>query len=344
MAETSYKILLVDDNEDMLETLKHLFTLYEFDVALASNGKEAVEMAQKEMPSLIVLDALMPVMNGFEACKKLKEEQKTKDIPVVFLSANYTEDNHRILGLELGADDYILKPFNAKELVTKVKSILSRKEFIHKLRSDNKQLLEQQHSVSKELEKLKKHTQELQKEVFTDNLTGVYNDNFFLQRINEEFFRAKRYKNDLSLVLLDVDYFQKMHNEYGNEAGEYILMKVANVILNNTRNSDIIFRVRNNRFSVILPNTDEIGAYKEAERIRSAIDQTNIINEKFFSLSIAPHKRKHGVKNVTASIGIASLKEANEKPDSLVKDAENALENAKAAGGNVTVKYSQILE
>lgn len=344
MAETPDKILLVDDNEDMLETLKHLFTLYEFDVALASNGKEALEVAQKEMPSLIVLDALMPVMNGFEACKKLKEEQKTKDIPVIFLSANYTEDNHRILGLELGADDYILKPFNAKELVTKVKSILNRKKFIHKLRSDNKQLLEQQHSVSKELEKLKKHTQELQKEVFTDNLTGLYNDNYFLQRINEEFLRAKRYKNDLSIVLLDVDYFQKMQNEYGNQAGEYILMKIANVILNNTRNSDIIFRIRDNRFGVILPNTDETGAFKEAERIRTAIDQTNIINEKFFSLSIAPHKRKHGIKNVTASIGITYLNEAIEKPDFLIKDAVSALENAKTAGGNATIKHSITLQ
>lgn len=344
MTETPDKILLVDDNEDMLETLKHLFTLYEFDVALASNGKEALEVAQKEMPSLIVLDALMPVMNGFEACKKLKEEQKTKDIPVIFLSANYTEDNHRILGLELGADDYILKPFNAKELVTKVKSILSRKEFIQKLRSDNKQLLEQQHSVSKELEQLKKHAQELQKEVFMDNLTGLYNDNYFSQRINEEFFRAKRYKNDLSLVLLDVDYFQKMQNEYGSQAGEYILMKVANVILNNTRNSDIIFRIHDNRFGIILPNTDQTGSFKEAERIRTAVDQTNIINEKFFSLSIAPHKRKHGVKNVTVSVGITSFEESIEKADFMIRNAEHALGSALAEGGNGTVKYSQILQ
>lgn len=344
MSDQYSKILLVDDNEDMLETLKHLFTLYEFEVLLAKNGKEAVDIAKQESPSLIVLDALMPVMNGFEACKQLKAGQKTKDIPVIFLSANYTEDSHRVLGLELGADDYILKPFNAKELVTKVKSILNRREFIKKLREENKHLLKQQNVYDKELEELKKQTQELQREVITDSLTGVYNDNYFLQRLNEEFFRSKRYKDDLSIVLIDIDYFQKINNEYGEQAGEYIMMKVANVILNNTRNADIVFRIDENRFGVILPNTDENGALHEAERIRKAIDSTDIINEEFFDLSIAVHKRKHGIKNVTVSIGITSLSGSIEAPQDLIKDAEEALKKAKAEGKNKSITYSQLTQ
>lgn len=343
MSDKYSKILLVDDNEDMLETLKHLFRLYEFEVLLATNGKEALEVAQKESPSLIVLDALMPVMNGFEACKQLKAGSKTKDIPVIFLSANYTEDSHRVLGLELGADDYILKPFNAKELVTRVKSILDRREFIQKLRAENQDLLKQQNAYDKELEELKKQTEELQREVITDSLTGVYNDNYFGQRLNEEFFRSKRYKDDLSIVLIDIDYFQKIINEYGEQAGEYILMKVANVILSNTRNADIIFRIDANRFAIILPNTGEDGALHEAERIRKAIDSTDIINEEFFDLSIAVHKRKHGIKNVTVSIGITSLTESIDSPDSLIADAQEALKKAKEEGKNRTVTYSQLI-
>jgi len=342
LGNESEKILLVDDNEDMLETLKHLFTLYNFNVVQATNGKEAIEVANKEKPHLIVLDALMPVMNGFEACRYLKNGKKTKDIPVIFLSANYTEDSHRIMGLELGADDYILKPFNAKELVTKVKSILRRKAFIEKLRTDNKGLLKEQSDYSKKLETLRKRTQELQKEIVTDNLTGVYNGHYFLPRLKEEFFRSKRYNNQLSIVLIDVDHFEKINKEYGRQAGEYVLMKVANVILNNTRNSDVIFRIEDNEFGIILPNTDETGAYQEAERIREAIDETKVISQEFFDLSIAPHKRKQGIKNVTASVGVASLSDGVDKAGALVKEAENALTKAKEEGRNVTVKHSQL--
>lgn len=342
MSDNFNKILLVDDNEDMLETLKHLFTLYEFSVVLAKNGKEAVEVAKSESPNLIILDALMPVMNGFEACKKLKAEDITKEIPVIFLSANYTEDNHRVLGLELGADDYILKPFNAKELVTKVKSILNRKELIENLRINNQSLLKEQNDYSKELEELKQHTEKLQKEVLTDTLTGLYNGNYFTQRLNEEFYRSKRYKNELSLVLIDIDFYQRINKEYGKQAGEYILMKVANIILNNTRNSDVVFRIKDDRFGIILPSTDETGAFQEAERIRKAIDQTKIINEEFFELNQKANKRKQGIKNVSVSIGIMSLVEKISEPADLIKEVENSLQKAKTDGHNMTVKYSQL--
>ena len=182
----------------------------------------------------------------------------------------------------------------------------------------------------------------MQKEIVTDSLTGVYNGHYFLPRLKEEFFRSKRYANLLSVVLVDVDHFEKINKEYGRPAGEYILMKVANVILNNTRNSDVIFRVEENRFGIILPNTDETGAYQEAERIREAIDDTKVINKEFFDLSIAPHKRKQGIKNVTASVGVSSLSDKVEKADGLVKEAETALIKAKEEGRNVTVKHSEM--
>ncbi len=122
------KILVVDDNVDMLDTLEHLFGFYEFEVLRAENGKEGLEIAEQEQPGVILLDALMPVMDGFEACEKLKQNLKTKNIPVIFLSANYTGQEHRQKGIELGADDYILKPFNAKELITKINSLLQKSQ------------------------------------------------------------------------------------------------------------------------------------------------------------------------------------------------------------------------
>ena len=328
----------------MLETLKHLFTLYDFKVVLAKNGKEALDIARDETPNLIILDALMPVMNGFETCKQLKAGEKTKEIPVIFLSANYTEDKHRVLGLELGADDYILKPFNAKELVTKVKSLLTHKEFLEKLRAENKQLLKEQSDYGKRLEELEKRTQKLQKDVFIDETTGLYNGSYFLQRLNEEYYRSLRYTHELGVVVIDIDYFNQIDKEYGKKASEYILMKVVNIILNNTRNSDVVFRIDTNKFGIILPNTDETGAFQEAERIRKAIDQTKVIDKELIDLNLITHQRKHGIKNITTSIGITSLTEEIKKPEDLVKEVESALEKARNEGHNVTIKHSQLIK
>ena len=328
----------------MLETLKHLFTLYDFKVVLAKNGKEALDIARDETPNLIILDALMPVMNGFETCKQLKAGEKTKEIPVIFLSANYTEDKHRVLGLELGADDYILKPFNAKELVTKVKSLLTHKEFLEKLRAKNKQLLKEQSDYGKRLEELEKRTQKLQKDVFIDETTGLYNGSYFLQRLNEEYYRSLRYTHELGVVVIDIDYFNQIDKEYGKKASEYILMKVVNIILNNTRNSDVVFRIDTNKFGIILPNTDETGAFQEAERIRKAIDQTKVIDKELIDLDLITHQRKHGIKNITTSIGITSLTEEIKKPEDLVKEVESALEKARNEGHNVTIKHSQLIK
>lgn len=337
------KILIVDDNEDMLDTLEHLFHFYEFEVAKAENGKKGIEAAKKEKPDIVILDALMPVMNGFDACKILKKEPSTKDIPIIFLSANYTEDEHKIMGLELGADDYIVKPFNAKELIAKVKSILHKKKLIEDLRKNNQQLLEQQGKVSKELESLRKKTDELEAGRITDPLTGLYNDAFFQKRFKEELMRAKRYKNELSVVVVDVDLFHKINDVFGEQTGDYILMRIANVILNNTRYTDIVFRAERNRFIVLLPHTDETGAYYESERIRAAIDQTSFFDQDFYELKKLSPKRKQDYQHVTVSIGLVEIN-AGEMNDPVLslQMAEKALGFAKANGRNQTVRYSKL--
>ncbi|GAB4371957.1 MAG: diguanylate cyclase [Calditrichia bacterium] len=337
------KILIVDDNEDMLDTLEHLFRFYEYDVLKAVDGQQAIDIANKEIPDIIILDALMPVMNGFDACKILKKTPRTQDIPIIFLSANYTEDEHRVLGLELGADDYILKPFNAKELIAKVKSILHKKELIEQLRRDNQSLVQEQSLTHKELESLRKRTSELEAGQITDPLTGVYNETFFRKRLKEEFLRAKRYGHELSLVVADVDFFHKINEVFGEQTADYILMRIANVILNNTRHTDIVFRVGSNRFVVILPHTDETGAYYESERIRSAVDQTSFFDQNFYELKKISPKRKQNYQRITISIGVVAV-DVNtiDTPEKARQMAEKALEHAKASGRNQTARYSRI--
>ncbi len=337
------KILIVDDNEDMLDTLDHLFRFYDFEVYRALNGQEGIQVANKENPDIILLDALMPVMNGFEACKILKNENKTKDIPIVFLSANYVEDEHRIMGLELGADDYILKPFNAKELIARVKSILHKKNLVENLRKDNKYLIQEKSDALKEIEKLQKKTFELEASQITDHMTGLYNSQFFSKRMQEEIARAKRYKQPLSLVLLDVDLFRTINEIFGEKTGDYILMRIASVILNNTRNTDVVFRLEANRFAIILPNTDETGAFYEAERIRSAVNQTQFFDQNFYELKKLSPKRKQDYQHVTVSIGLVEVNLKNVKTiESVMGLGEKALQQAKSSGRNQTVRFSKL--
>ncbi|MFZ0389709.1 MAG: diguanylate cyclase [Calditrichia bacterium] len=338
------KVLLVDDNEDMLDTLDHLFRFYDFEVEKAANGKEGIEAAESVRPDLIILDALMPVLNGFDACKFLKNNPKTKDIPVIFLSANYVEEEHRVMGLELGADDYILKPFNAKELITKSKSLLHKKKLIERLRRDNQQLLEEHDLFQKELEQLRKKTSDMEAAQFNDSLTGLYNLEFIRKKLGEELERAKRYQTELSLVGVDVDFFHKVNDMFGEQTGDYILMRIANVILNNTRHTDVVARVpESNRFLIILPHTDETGAFYEAERIRSAIDQTTFFDQNFYELKKLSPKRKQNYQHITASTGLVELDISSvETPEGALQLVIKTLEVAKTSGRNQTVRFSKI--
>ena len=322
------KILIVDDNPDMLDTLEHLFNFYDFEVARAQNGQEGIEAAEKERPGLIILDALMPVMSGFEACEKLKSNDKTREIPVIFLSANYTKLEHQQRGLELGADDYILKPFNAKELISKVNSLLHRKELIEQLRADNRQILENSLQPGES------------EEPILDPLTGIYNESFFHRRLREEHRRSVESGENLTTVLLDVDLFRNVNEVYGEQTADYVLLKIANIISRNRRPSDLAFRLEKNRFAVILPQTGETGAFGEAERLRTAILQTEFFDQDFFELKRISYKLQQSLENLTVSIGIAASERGIAHGD-LLKRAEVSLHKAKSKGRNTTIRYSE---
>ncbi|RMG65975.1 MAG: diguanylate cyclase [Calditrichaeota bacterium] len=336
------RILVVDDNEDMLDTLEHLFSFYNFEVIRARNGKEAIEVAENQFPDLIVLDALMPVMNGFDACKVLKSNPRTRDIPIVFLSANYTEDDHRVHGLELGADDYILKPFNAKELIVKVRSLLNKKQLIDKLQSDREQLKQRQEEFKRELEQLKARARELGKLTFMDPLTGVYSESFFPRRAQEEIERAKRYQQALSLVLLDVDHFGQLNSVFGEQVGDYLLSKIAAVVTQNTRTTDIVFKQPGNRFAILLPNTDEAGAFYEAERLRAAVEQTDFFDAPLPRLKDLSPDQERSFKRVTVSGGVSGWQKEIQEVKAWLQRAEQALLQAKATGRNRCVRFNEI--
>lgn len=334
------KILIVDDNIDMLDTLEHLFTFYDFEVVRAENGREALAVAEREKPGLIILDALMPVMNGFEACEKLKSNPQTRDIPVIFLSANYTRLEHQQKGIELGADDYILKPFNSQELITKITSLLHRRRLIEKLRNDNQQLLHRKCPPPERESLPAAGDNEAAKDFNIDPLTGLYNNRFFQQRFEEEYRHSLNAGGGLALALVDADMFRRINEIYSEQTADYVLMRIANVILHNSRAAEVVFRLENNKFALLL-RLPEDPAFEEAERIRSAVQRTQFFEQDFFQLKKVSPRQKQALENVTVSIGVAALQKQISKND-LLQQAQDSLAQAKARGRNRTVRFSEI--
>jgi len=338
------KILIVDDNIDMLDTLEHLFSFYQFQVVKAENGKIAIDMALNEQPDIILLDAYMPVMDGFAACQILKKKRKTQNIPIVFLTAKYIDPKDRESGLQLGADDYLVKPFNSKELVSRIKTVLKKTHMIRNLRKENEDLSKIHNRLSRELEESQKSESELAENLAIDHLTGLYSKKYFLARLKEEYHRALRYENSVSLSLIDVDAFGRINDMLGYQIGDFILLKIANVILMNTRISDIVARLDGAYFAVILPQTDAQGGYFEAERLRVALNQTKYLEDFMVEMKSPKQRRKFEQPEITVSIGVATWPASEEigNERELLKLAKKALDKAKTGGKNKTFTFERL--
>lgn len=340
------KILVVDDNEEMLETLERIFLFYQFDVEKASNGKEAVDLAEKTQPDIILLDGMMPVMDGFEACRILKSKLETKDIPIVFLTANYIKTKDRITGLELGADDYLLKPFNSKELVARARAILKRTEMMHLIKSENERLAEKNKQIQDELRNLLEQSRQIDKDSVVDQLTGLYNFPFFKRRLKEEHLRAVRYETDISLVVVGLENLDKISETFGQQLTNYLVMKMSNLLLNKTRVSDIVARSADDRFYIILPQTDEQGSFLEAERIRITLTDIDYMNDEMFESLNFPRRKIAELRHINANVGVAtcSTHEIKQKSDDdLLHMALQALKASENSGNHLTIAYGKMI-
>ena len=336
------KVLIADDNAEMLETLEQIFTFYRFDVVKAKDGAEAVTAAEKHLPDIVVLDGMMPVMDGFEACKAIKNKSKTKDIPVVFLTANYIDVKDRITGFELGADDYILKPFNSKELVARCNTILQRHNMMHMLRNKNEELNSKNKEIEDELANLLERSKNNEDNTFIDNVTGLYNFNFFQKRLKEEFLRSKRHSNELSVVIIGFSNLEKINEVFGNQIGNYVIMKMANSLLNKTRASDVLARSDYDRFYIILPQTDAQGCYFEAERIRVTLSGVNYFDDDLIETIKYPKRKISEFQNIGINLGAATYPMESEtirEDHELLNYAEEALKKSRATGNNMTIAY-----
>jgi diguanylate cyclase (GGDEF)-like protein len=236
------KILIIDDNPDDLEVAKSRLARECSEIICADGGVAGLEAARRERPDLILLDLDMPDLSGFDVCRALKADPDLCMIPVLFLSGTGAAEE-KVKGLDLGAVDYVTKPFDAFELRARVRAALRTK-----------------------------HLQDLLIEhAHIDPLTGLPNRRALKERLQREWARLQRYEGQLSFIMADIDNFKRINDAYGHHVGDLMLQKVANAIAESCRQIDLPSRFGGEEFAIVVPGEPVSGAAHLAERCREAV-------------------------------------------------------------------------
>jgi diguanylate cyclase (GGDEF)-like protein len=317
----SVTIMIVDDSRDNLELLSSILKKESYRTHAVSSGTEALTFAPKLRPDLILLDIMMPEIDGYEVCSQLKNSEKTKDIPVIFISSKNKPDD-KILGFDAGAVDYITKPFHRAETLSRIRTHLALKEARDELQRANNEIAIQN-------KKLEMAYQELQTIARTDSLTQLSNRGDLYRHLEIEKSRFSRNQKAFSVVLCDIDNFKKINDTYGHDCGDYVLVQTAKLFKKHTRLQDIVGRWGGEEFLFILPETNLAGARIVAEKVREAVDYFPFIyDEKLL--------------NVTITLGITIIDDTDISMDEAVKQADEALYLGKMSGKNRSVTYSEM--
>lgn len=303
------KILIVDDTPANIDIL-HKILLGDYVMYVARNGANALKIAQRELPDLILLDIMMPDMDGYQVCSALKNCPQTRGIPVIFVTAMETlEDEAK--GLDCGAIDYLTKPISPPIVKARIRNHLELKR-----KTD---LLE---ALTAELKDKNRQLDTLARE---DDLTGVANRRHFNEVLAAEVKRANRGRQDLSLIMCDVDYFKKYNDHYGHIAGDRCLKGIGEALHATFRRAgDLSARYGGEEFAVILPETRPETALLLAEQFRHAVMSRAI-----------PHVHSGVSGVVTVSIGVVGAQATGDHDASwFVAEADRALYRSKEGGRN----------
>ena len=262
----NYYILVVDDISTNLKLLRLILEPIGYSLAFAKGGYQAIEKVKASKPDLILLDLMMPEINGLEVCKQLKSDPEYANIPIIFITAS-NEQEHIVKAFELGAVDYINKPFKRAELFARIRNHLLLKHTIDKLKSTQIEL--------------KNALAEVQKIANTDPLTKALSRRRLFNLGYQEFNRVSIYGKALSILLMDLDNFKKINDNYGHQAGDQALCRVVKSIKNTIRNVDFLGRYGGEEFMAILPETNGKKALILAEEIRKTICKFFIIHSRW---------------------------------------------------------------
>lgn len=241
------RVLVIDDSDSIHKLVEVRLRQEGLVVTGEYEGEPGIERALADQPDLILLDIGLPNVDGFEVCRRLKENPITRNIPIIFLTGTADRDS-KVRGLDLGAVDYVTKPFDEVELRARVRAALRTKRL--------QDMLEQQSYI--------------------DALTGLWNRGYLDRRIESEMNVSRRYERTLSVVLGDIDHFKRLNDTYGHLFGDVALQEVAQVMREYSRRSDVLTRYGGEEFAVLLPDTPFKAAVIAGERLRQAIESLSL--------------------------------------------------------------------
>ncbi len=293
------QILLVEDTEVDAKIVEKALEGEPFKLTTVKNGKGVFPIIGKKAIDLVLLDILLPDVNGFEICRRLKKEHK--DIQVVIMTC-LDDPESKIKGVELGADDFLVKPIVGRVLRARVRTLLEKKV---------------------NLDSLRNHYQEAESRSRQDWLTGLYNHGYFQEFLGCELKRSLEQGFPVSLIMIDVDNFKSYNDTLGHSAGDVILREMGQILRNNVREVDFVARYGGEEFAVVLPYVHREDAITIAERIHRAMT-----SHEFF------HDESIKMGNPTVSMGIAVFPDEASNKEDLITQADSMLYLAKKSGKN----------
>lgn len=300
-------ILVVDDEPVNLQLLADLLEPEGYMLTFANNGRSAIDAARTGLPTLILMDIGMPDIDGLAVCRELKQAPLTRDIPVIFV----TSHEHEVLNaFDAGGVDYIRKPVHAAELRARVHVHIRMVQMLDQLAFSNQKLAE----ANAELARLS----------FTDTLTGIANRRHFDGVLETEWRRGMRDSIPLSVLLIDVDHFKRINDEFGHQVGDEVLREMGALLAAHAqRGADLAARYGGEEFVLVLPGVSSADALAQGERLRAAVEQMAF-----------PHILPAG-RRLTISMGVAScVPDQDASCAALLAAADEALYRAKAGGRN----------
>ena len=293
-------VVVAEDDRSTREELVRRLEAHGLRAEAFESGQKAIDRVSKGDVSLVLLDIIMPGLSGFDCCRLLKSMSQSAFLPVVMLTAR-TDTESRIEGLRIGADDYICKPFDDRELLARVDGMLR---------------IKQKH------DEVQKARAQLEQLAIQDELTGLYNYRYLHTRLAEEFKRSERYRDPLACAMVDIDHFKAINDKHGHDVGDLVLAEVARRLRGAVREIDVVARYGGEEFLLVLPSTHFSGALTVADRVWRAVSST-------------PFATNGTEQAVTVSVGVALFPSRDVKTkDQLIKAADRALYQAKSEGRN----------